>query len=68
SKQESGIKRRSSHFSCVNTVPVNTYIYTKYFPAYLPARTVIGVSELPAGALVQMDAVMSNAESTPPQM
>ncbi|MBW3831650.1 RidA family protein [Aeromonas hydrophila] len=42
-------------------------IYTKYFPAYLPARTVIGVSELPAGALVQIDAVMSNAESTPPQ-
>ncbi|WP_438401838.1 RidA family protein [Aeromonas veronii] len=42
-------------------------IYTKYFPAYLPARTVFGVSELPAGALVQMDAVMSNAESTPPQ-
>lgn len=43
-------------------------IYTKYFPAYLPARTVIGVSELPAGALLQMDAVMSNAESTPPQV
>lgn len=42
-------------------------VYTKYFPAYLPARTVIGVSELPVGALVQMDAVMSNAESTPPQ-
>lgn len=41
-------------------------IYTQYFPSYLPARTVIGVSELPAGALVQMDAVMSNAESTPP--
>lgn len=41
-------------------------VYTKYFPAYLPARTVIGVSELPAGALVQMDAVLSNAESTPP--
>ncbi len=42
-------------------------IYTKYFPSYLPARTVIGVSELPAGALIQMDAVLSNAESTPPQ-
>lgn len=42
-------------------------IYTQYFPSYLPARTLIGVSELPAGALVQMDAVMSNAESTPPQ-
>ncbi|PSJ91807.1 hypothetical protein CT153_01925 [Aeromonas veronii] len=35
--------------------------------SYLPARTVFGVSELPAGALVQIDAVMSNAESTPPQ-
>ena len=43
-------------------------IYAKYFPGYLPARTVIGVSELPAGALVQMDAVLSNAESTPPQV
>ncbi|MFQ1592641.1 RidA family protein [Aeromonas veronii] len=43
-------------------------IYTKYFPGYLPARTVIGVSELPAGVLVQIDAVMSNAESTPPQV
>lgn len=41
-------------------------IYSQYFPSYHPARTVIGVSELPAGALVQMDAVMSNAESTPP--
>ncbi|MGL5324223.1 MAG: RidA family protein [Aeromonas sp.] len=43
-------------------------IYTKYFPAYLPARTVIAVCELPAGARIQMDAVMSNAESTPPQV
>ncbi|MDM5149027.1 RidA family protein [Aeromonas salmonicida] len=43
-------------------------VYTKYFPGYLPARTVFGVSELPAGALVQMDAVLSNAESTPPQV
>ncbi|MDM5076336.1 RidA family protein [Aeromonas media] len=42
-------------------------VYTRYFPSYLPARTVIGVSELPAGALIQMDAVLSNAESTPPQ-
>ncbi|WP_376869588.1 RidA family protein [Aeromonas veronii] len=43
-------------------------VYTKYFPGYLPARTVIGVIELPTGALVQIDAVMSNAESTPPQV
>ncbi|MGK4475601.1 RidA family protein [Aeromonas molluscorum] len=43
-------------------------IYTQYFPDYLPARTVIGVSELPAGTLILMDAVLSNAESTPPQV
>ncbi|MCF5845755.1 Rid family detoxifying hydrolase [Aeromonas veronii] len=43
-------------------------VYTKYFPGYLPARTVFGVIELPAGVLVQIDAVMSNAESTPPQV
>jgi enamine deaminase RidA (YjgF/YER057c/UK114 family) len=43
-------------------------VYTRYFPSYLPARTIIGVSELPAGALIQMDAVLSNAESTPPQV
>jgi reactive intermediate/imine deaminase len=42
-------------------------VYTQYFPGYLPARTVFGVGELPAGALVQIDAVISNAESTPPQ-
>ncbi len=42
-------------------------VYTQYFPGYLPARTVFGVGELPAGALVQIDAVLSNAESTPPQ-
>lgn len=41
-------------------------IYSRYFPDYQPARTVFAVRELPTGALVQMDAVMSNAESTPP--
>lgn len=40
--------------------------YAKFFPNGTPARTVIGVSELPKGALVQIDAVVSNAEGTPP--
>lgn len=52
----------------IEDLDVVNAIYTKYFPSYLPARTVIGVSELPAGALIQMDAVLSNAESTPPQV
>ncbi|SEL27247.1 reactive intermediate/imine deaminase [Carnobacterium iners] len=40
--------------------------YTTFFPEGTPARTVIGVSALPGDALVQIDAVVSNAEGTPP--
>ncbi|GIC78419.1 RidA family protein [Moritella sp. F3] len=42
-------------------------IYTTFFNSNLPARTIIGVAAIPMGALVQIDAVVSNAESTPPQ-
>ena len=41
-------------------------VYTTFFPGGIPARRVIGVSELPMQALVQIDAVVSNAEGTPP--
>ena len=40
--------------------------YKTVFPEGTPARTVIGVSALTGDALVQMDAVVSNAEGTPP--
>lgn len=42
-------------------------VYAQYFPGGVPARRTIGVAALPGGALVQMDAVLSNAEGTPPQ-
>lgn len=42
-------------------------VYTTFFQGELPARTVIGVAEIPMGALVQIDAVVSNCEGTPPQ-
>ncbi|MEZ9177098.1 RidA family protein [Vibrio kanaloae] len=42
-------------------------VYTTFFNADLPARTVVGVSEIPMNALVQIDAVVSNCEGTPPQ-
>ncbi len=42
-------------------------VYTTFFKGDLPARTVIGVSDIPMGAQVQIDAVISNAEGTPPQ-
>jgi reactive intermediate/imine deaminase len=42
-------------------------VYATFFPGGVPARRVIGVSALPGGALIQIDAVVSNAEGTPPQ-
>ncbi|MEC5209081.1 reactive intermediate/imine deaminase [Psychrobacter sp. PL15] len=43
-------------------------IYTTFFNSDLPARTVIGVSAIPMDALIQIDAVLSNAEGTPPTL
>ncbi|GAA4650024.1 RidA family protein [Kistimonas scapharcae] len=42
-------------------------IYTTFFKRDLPARTTIGVAAIPMDALVQIDAVISNGEGTPPQ-
>ena len=41
-------------------------VYTTFFKGDLPARTVVGVSAIAKDALVQIDAVVSNAEGTPP--
>lgn len=41
-------------------------MYATYFPKGIPARRTVGVSALPQGALVQMDAIVANAEGTPP--
>ncbi len=42
-------------------------VYTTFFPSYVPARTTVGVSALPKDALVQIEAVVSNGEGTPPE-
>lgn len=50
-------------------------VYTTFFPdsaiaravAYVPARTTVEVSDLPMGALVQIEAVVSHGDGTPPQ-
>lgn len=41
-------------------------VYKTFFPGGVPARKVIGVSALLQDALIQIDAVVSNAEGTPP--
>lgn len=50
-------------------------VFSTFFPdsaiaravAYVPARTIIEVTALPMGALVQMDVVVSHGDGTPPQ-
>jgi reactive intermediate/imine deaminase len=42
-------------------------VYKTFFPGGVPARRTVGVSVLPKDALVQIDAVVSNAEGTPPK-
>ena len=41
--------------------------YKTFFPDGVPARRTVGVSALPEDALIQIDAVVSNAEGTPPK-
>lgn len=42
-------------------------VYSNFFPGGMPARRTIGVSVLAKNALIQIDAVVSNAEGTPPK-
>lgn len=50
-------------------------VYTTFFPdsaiaravAYVPARTIVAVSDLSMHALVQIEAVVSHGDGTPPQ-
>lgn len=40
-------------------------VYSTFFPDGVPARRTVSVSALPGGALIQVDAVVANAEGTP---
>ena len=50
-------------------------VYKRFFPksaiaravGYLPARTIVEVVDLPMNALIQMEAVVSHGDGTPPQ-
>lgn len=41
-------------------------VYATFFPRGIPARRTVGVSALPDDALIQVEAVVANAEGTPP--
>lgn len=42
-------------------------VYKTFFPGGVPARRTVGVSSLPKDALIQIDAIVGNAEGTPPK-
>lgn len=41
-------------------------VYQRYFTTYAPARTIVAVNDLPMGALVQIEALVSNGVGTIP--
>lgn len=41
-------------------------VYKSFFPTYLPTRTVVAVSDLPLGALISVDALITNGVGTIP--
>ncbi len=42
-------------------------VYKSYFQTYLPTRTVVVVNDLPMGALIQVDTLLTNGEGTIPK-
>ena len=43
-------------------------VLAKFYPSYVPARTIISASALPQEALVQIDVAVSHGDGTPPQL
>ncbi|MCR4029615.1 MULTISPECIES: RidA family protein [Flavobacterium] len=43
-------------------------VLAKFFPSYVPARTIVSASALPLNALVQIDVAVSHGDGTPPQL
>lgn len=50
----------------IKDVDAVSVIYKSFFPTYVPALTVVAVDALPMGALVQIEALLSNGEGTIP--
>lgn len=51
----------------IQDIGVIDEMYVRFFPGGIPARRTIGVSALPGGSLIQIDAVVSNPGGTSPE-
>jgi len=64
----SDVVRINVYLKSIMDMKLVNEVYALFFQGYLPTRTVLAVAALPMdGALVQMDAVISNGEGTHPQ-
>ncbi|KAF2081027.1 reactive intermediate/imine deaminase [Flavobacterium sharifuzzamanii] len=52
----------------ISDAEVVNEVLAKFFPNYVPARTIVSASALPLGALVQIDTAVSHGDGTPPQL
>jgi reactive intermediate/imine deaminase len=52
----------------ISDVEVVNGVFAKFFPSYVPARTIVNASALPSDALVQIDTVVSHGDGTAPQL
>lgn len=51
----------------IGDIPAVDEVYKTFFAKGIPARRIVGVAALPKDALIQIDAIVSNAEGTPPK-
>ncbi|WP_286969570.1 RidA family protein [Flavobacterium sp. UBA4854] len=52
----------------ISDAEVVNEVLAKFFPNYVPARTIVSASALPMDALVQIDTAVSHGDGTPPQL
>ncbi len=50
----------------ISDAEVVNEVCAKFFPGYVPSRTVVSAAALPMGALVQIDTSVSHGDGTPP--
>ena len=62
------VVKTTIYLTDISDVNVVNEVFEKFFPNYVPARTVVNASALPMDALVQIDVAVSHGDGTPPQL
>ena len=62
------VVKTTIYLTDISDINVVNEVFEKFFPNYVPARTVVNASALPMNALVQIDVAVSHGDGTPPQL